>query len=202
LVAARGGNVSAAAADRLLGQLPGVSRTIEAFGERPATDFLTPLASLPRLFATDAASIPAPAGYLRAPEEAVERWRRRLGPPGRFRVGLAWSGNPEHALDHNRSTTLATLAPLLEVPGVDFYSLQVGPRAAEIEQLGLTGRVVDLAPALGDFAETAAAMTLLDLVITTDTSVPNLAGALGRPAFVLLGALPDWRWLLERSDSP
>ncbi len=206
LVAARGGTVILAvqpALRRLLAQLPGVSRTIDAFGERPDTDFLTPLASLPRLFRTDFASIPAPEGYLRAPEEALSRWRQRLkGGEPRLRVGLCWSGNPEQTLDRNRSTTLATLAPLLEVPGVSFYSLQVGPRAADIVAHGFADRIVDLGPALSDFTETAAAMTLLDLVITTDTSVPHLAGALGRPTFVLLQPMPDWRWLLERSDNP
>lgn len=206
LVAARGGTVILAvqpALRRLLAQLPGVSRTIDAFGERPDTDFLTPLASLPRLFRTDFASIPAPKGYLRAPEEALPLWRQRLeGGEPRLRVGLCWSGNPEQTLDRNRSTTLATLAPLLEVPGVSFYSVQVGPRAADIVAQGFADRIVDLGPALSDFTETAAAMTLLDLVITTDTSVPHLAGALGRPTFVLLQPMPDWRWLLERSDNP
>lgn len=206
LVAAQGGTVILAvqpALRRLLAELPGVSRTIDAFGERPETDFLTPLASLPRLFRTDFASIPAPEGYLRAPKEALPAWRRRLeGGAGRLRVGLCWSGNPEQALDRNRSTKLATLAPLLEVPGVSFYSLQVGPGAADIAEQGFADRISDLVPELSDFAETAAAMTLLDLVITTDTSVPHLAGALGRPTFVLLSPMPDWRWLLERSDNP
>ncbi|HUH84040.1 MAG TPA: tetratricopeptide repeat protein [Stellaceae bacterium] len=206
LVAAQGGTVILAvqpALRRLLEQLPGVSRTIDAFGERPDTDFLTPLASLPRLFHTDFAAIPSPEGYLGAPEEALERWRPRLeGGDERLRVGLCWSGNPEQALDRNRSTRLATFAPLLDVPGVRFYSLQVGPGAADIAGQGFADRIVDLGPALSDFTETAAAMTLLDLVITTDTSVPHLAGALGRPTFVLLHPMPDWRWLLERSDNP
>jgi tetratricopeptide (TPR) repeat protein len=206
LVAARGGTVVLAvqpALRRLLAQLPGVSRTIDAFGERPNTDFLTPLASLPRLFRTDFASIPSPEGYLRAPEEALQRWRQRLkGGESQLRVGLCWSGNPEQALDRNRSTTLATFAPLLAVPGVSFYSLQVGPGAADVARQGFADRIVDLSPELSDFTETAAAMTLLDLVVTTDTSVPHLAGALGRPTFVLLQEMPDWRWLLERSDNP
>jgi hypothetical protein len=206
LVAARGGRVVLAvqpALRELLAGLPGIEHCIAVGSALPDYDFLMPLASLPHVFATERATIPSPDGYLHAPSDRLERWRRRWpGPSPALRIGLAWGGNAEQSLDRNRSTTLATFLPLLDVPGTEFYSLQVGPRAAEAATLARQGRLVDLAPELTDFAETAAAMTLLDLVVTVDTSVAHLAGALGRPAFVALTYLPDWRWYLEGADNP
>jgi tetratricopeptide (TPR) repeat protein len=206
LVAARGGEVVLAVQASLaplLAQLPGAARTFAVGDERPVTDFLMPLASLPRLFTHDLAEIPAAGGYLRAPDAALERWRARLGPQSAaLRVGLAWAGNPDQDLDRNRSASLAALLPLLDIPGIDFYSLQVGARAAEIAAQGAAARLVDLGGEIRDFVDTAALLSLLDLVITVDTSVAHLAGALGRPGWVMLSALPDWRWHLDRSDCP
>jgi hypothetical protein len=143
------------------------------------------------------------AGYLRAPEEAVARWRARIAPADAgLRIGLAWGGNPEQSNDRNRSATLAAFLPLLEIPGTRFHNLQVGPRTAEIAELGLGERLVDLNPHLTDFVETAAAMTALDLMITVDTSVAHLAGALGRPNWVALTFLPDWRYHRAGTENP
>ncbi|HUC68405.1 MAG TPA: tetratricopeptide repeat protein [Stellaceae bacterium] len=206
LVAARGGEVILAVQPplaSLLAQLPGAARTFAVGDERPVTDFLMPLASLPRLFTHDFAEIPAADGYLRAPDAALERWRGRFGPQSaKPRIGLAWAGNPEQDLDRNRSASLAALLPLLDIPGIDVYSLQVGARAAEITAQGAGERLVDLSAEIRDFVDTAAILSLLDLVITVDTSVAHLAGALGRPGWVMLSALPDWRWHLDRSDCP
>jgi tetratricopeptide (TPR) repeat protein len=206
LVAARGGNVVLAVQPpltRLLASLPGVLHC-QAYGRTLAPfDFLMPLASLPRIFATDFASIPSPGGYLRAPSAALERWGARFAalPPAQ-RVGLAWAGNPEQAMDRNRSMSPEALLPLLDLQDCRFFNLQVGPHAADLAKLGVGDRLIDLSADLMDFAETAAAMSQLDLVITVDTSVAHLAGALGRPAFVMLTALPDWRWHIEREDCP
>ncbi len=206
LMAERGGRVVLAVQPplrRLLGDLPGVASCHDVGGAVPPFDFLMPLASLPRLYQTTRATIPATQGYLRAPEDAVARWHARIAPPGaELRVGLAWGGNPEQSNDRNRSATLAAFLPLLEVPGTRFYNLQVGSRVAEIAELGLGDRLVDLSPHLTDFAETAAAMTVLDLMITVDTSVAHLAGALGRPSWVALTFLPDWRYHRSGTDNP
>jgi tetratricopeptide (TPR) repeat protein len=207
LMAERGGTVVLAVQPplrRLLGDLPGAASCHDVgAGAVPPFDFLMPLASLPRLYQTTRATIPATPGYLRAPEEAVARWRTRLAPTGAgLRIGLAWGGNPEQSNDRNRSATLSAFLPLLEVPGTRFYNLQVGPRVAEIAEHGLGDRLIDLSPHLTDFAETAAAMTVLDLMITVDTSVAHLAGALGRPSWVALTFLPDWRYHRSGADNP
>jgi tetratricopeptide (TPR) repeat protein len=206
MVAARGGTVVLAvqpALRDLVGGLPGVAQCIGVGSGLPPYDYLMPLASLPHLFDTGRATIPTPEGYLKAPPDRLERWRRRFAEPSRaLRIGLAWAGNAEQSNDRNRSTSLAAFLPLLDLPGTEFYSLQVGQRAAEIGALPGAQRLVDLSPELSDFAETAAAMTALDLIVTVDTSVAHLAGALGRPAFVALTYLPDWRWYLTGSDNP
>lgn len=168
----------------------------------PAFDLQCPLLSLPRAFATTPGSIPA-APYLTPPPTATIRWEKHLpadgGPP---RVGLVWAGRPTHTNDANRSIGLATLAPLLAMPGLRFYALQVGPRVAEIARLGLGRQLADLSPLLLDFGETAAALARLDLLVTVDTAVLHLAGALGTRFLALLPFAPDWRWLPGRDDTP
>jgi hypothetical protein len=116
----------------------------------------------------------------------------------RLRVGLAWAGNPHHKNDANRSIAWEQFATLTELDGVDFFSLQVGPRAADCAG----SEVVSLEGQLNDVAATAAVIEPLDLVITVDTAVAHLAGALGKPTWVLITAMPDWRWQLSRTDSP
>jgi tetratricopeptide (TPR) repeat protein len=164
-------------------------------------DVYTAVLSLPRLHRTTLATIPATVPYLAVPAAARQRWAERIGNGEGLRVGIVWAGNPKHINDLNRSLPLNALAPVLGVAGVRFFSLQVGGREREIERLP-EGKVTDLAPELGDFIESAAAIAALDLVIAVDTSVAHLAGALGKPVWVMLPWVPDWRWLLDRSDSP
>lgn len=160
------------------------------------------LLSLPRLFKTRLETIPASVPYLRAPAAAVQRWRSRLEGLAGLKIGLVWAGNPEHANDARRSLDLATLAPLFIVPGTSFVSLQVGPPAADLKKHGRgKSPIRDLASRLTDFEQTAAVVSALDLVLTVDTAVAHLAGALGKPTWVLLPWVTDWRWMLEREDN-
>jgi hypothetical protein len=149
--------------------------------------------SLPRVFGTTLDTIPAPDRYLSADPERALAWRGRL-PDGR-KVGIALSGNPKHSADRRRSVPLDLAVPLPDIPGMSFVNLQHGDAA---HGLGLP----DLTPWLTDYAETAALIDNLDLVVTVDTSVAHLAGALGKPVWLLLPHAPDWRWLLGRTDSP
>lgn len=167
----------------------------------PPFDVHCPLMSLPLAFGTMLDTIPPNVPYLYAPAERVERLRPRLVGATRPRVGLVWSGKPSHKNDHNRSIPLADLAPLLAVPGVSFVSLQREYRDADIPALDRFG-MLRLDDALTDFADTAAIIAQLDLVIAVDTAVAHLAGALGKPMWILLSHIQDWRWLLAREDSP
>ena len=167
----------------------------------PDFDVWCPLLTLPRILGTRIDSIPATVPYLAARAGVTERWRRNFEGMSGLKVGFTWTGNPRHVNDLRRSIELSKLAPLLDVPGVTWVSLQVGRQEPALTELA-GGRIVDLAPQLTDFAETAGAMMNLDLVITVDTVVSHLAGALGRPAWVMLPFSPDWRWMLEREDSP
>jgi tetratricopeptide (TPR) repeat protein len=168
----------------------------------PPFDLHCPLMSLPLAFRTDVATIPAAIPYLAASRERIEAWRARLPPTQSLRVGLVWSGNATHRDDHNRSVALARLAPLLDIPGVQFVSLQKDLREADAQTLAGEPRIADAARDFGDFCDTAAAVALMDLVITVDTSVAHLAGALGKPFWLMLPLCPDWRWLTDRDDSP
>jgi len=167
----------------------------------PPFDVHCPLMSLPLSFGTTAATIPASVPYLRAPSERVNAWRARLAHFGKPRIGLVWSGKPSHKNDHNRSIALSRLEPVLSVPGVTFVSLQREYREADIPALARLP-ILRLDDALTDFADTAAAIGELDLVIVVDTAVAHLAGALGKPLWLLLSHIQDWRWMHERSDSP
>jgi tetratricopeptide (TPR) repeat protein len=204
LVAARGARVLLEVQQpltRLLAGLPGVAQVI-AHGERlPEFDQHCPLLSLPLAFGTDLASIPAPRAYLSADAAAVARWSEALGERRVPRVGLAWSGSVRHRNDRNRSVPLGTLARLL-APGVEFVSLQKELRTEDRKALRAIPALRHFEDEMHDFADTAALVDCLDLVITVDTSVAHLAGALGKPVWILLPYAPDWRWLLEREDSP
>ncbi|HTZ00289.1 MAG TPA: glycosyltransferase family 9 protein, partial [Rhodocyclaceae bacterium] len=159
--------------------------------------------SLPLHFGTTIESIPAELPYLHAPPERLERWRGRL-PAAGYRVGLVWRGNPGHRNDANRSLpSLATLAPLWSVPGVSFVSLQKGRGEDEARSSPAGRALLPLGQDIGDLADTAAIVAQLDLVITVDTAVAHVAGALGKPCWIMLPRLlVDWRWLLDRDDSP
>ncbi|MBI3570748.1 MAG: glycosyltransferase family protein [Gammaproteobacteria bacterium] len=186
---------------RLLMEMGDVS--VVADGEPlPEFDLQLSLMSLPRVLGTTLASIPADVPYLRADSVDVRTWNRKLDDKDHFKIGLVWAGNRRHLNDRNRSCTLETLAPLAAVSGIRLYSLQKGEAAAEIRNAPANMQLVDLNDELVDFADTAAVIACLDLVITVDTAVAHLAGALARPAWLLLPFAPDWRWMLAREDSP
>jgi ADP-heptose:LPS heptosyltransferase len=140
--------------------------------------------------------------YLHAPPERLVAWQARFAETPRPRVGLVWSGKPSHKNDHNRSIPLATLAPIVRQAGLTFVSLQREYRDADRAELECWPNLKRFDHALTDFADTAALIDQLDLVIAVDTAVAHLAGAMGKPFWVLLSHIQDWRWLLGRADSP
>ena len=157
--------------------------------------------SLPLAFGTTLETIP-PSSYLPAlPAGRVRAWDARLGARDRLRVGLVWSGNPKQANDRNRSMPFATLAPLFDLDAT-FVSLQKEVRPQDATLLRSRTDIIDLTADLTDFVETAALIQNLDLVISVCTSVAHLAGTLGRPTWVMLPYVGDWRWLIGRDDSP
>jgi len=166
----------------------------------PRADFHCPLLSLPYALKTDLQSIPDQTPYLYADTGLMEKWQALLGPKRRLRIGLAWSGNPEHRNDRHRSIELATLLPLME-EDVEWISLQKVVRGRDVTLLE-ESRIRSFADEINDFSDTAALMQTLDLVITVDTAVAHLAGALNRPVWVLLPDPPEWRWMRDRTDSP
>ncbi|HEV2220887.1 MAG TPA: glycosyltransferase family 9 protein, partial [Casimicrobiaceae bacterium] len=181
---------------------PGIDRAIRPGEASPDFDFYADLMSLPRVFGTTLSSIPVDIPYLHAPAHVRMPWRDRLaGVPG-MKVGLVWAGDPKHARDRQRSIPLAMLSSLIEVEGTRWFSLQKGSAAAAAKAAPFEGVVVDLAPELYEYVDTAAAIENLDLVVTVDTSVAHLAGALGKPVWVLLPHCADWRWMEEREVSP
>jgi tetratricopeptide (TPR) repeat protein len=185
----------------LLAVLDGV--TVVARGETlPPFDVHCPLGSLPLACKTTLASVPAPIPYLQASAARLERWRGRLAAlPGK-RIALAFAGNADHINDRNRSIALERLRPLLATPGASFISVQRDVREGDRALLGDRTLITDLGAELADFSDTAAVLALADLVITVDTAVAHLSGALGRPTFILLPFWPDWRWTLDRATSP
>ena len=204
LVAARGGQVVLAVQQRLhrlLAHTEGARQVITDGGTVSDLKWQCPLLSLPRAFGTDSNSIPAKVPYIYADPELAEAWRERM-PATSLRVGLVWGGDPKHSQNFRRIIPLEVLAPLTYLEGTTFYSLQMGPPAEQIKQLGERVRLIDLQNEQRDFADTAAIVANLDLVISIDTSVAHLAGAMGKPVWILLFKSPDWRWLLEREDSP
>ena len=206
LVAALGAHVILevqAPIQQLLGGITGVANCIgRSSTPSLAFDLHCPLGSLPLALGTRLDTIPFADQYLAAPPAArVKAWEDRLGARDRFRVGLVWSGNPAHRNDQDRSIALRRLAPLLDCD-VQFVSLQKDVRDRDRAFLGEHPDLVDLTEHLTDFSDTAALMSCLDLVISVDTSVVHLAGALGVPVWTMLPFNPDWRWLLNRDDSP
>ena len=204
LVASRGGRVIFEAPvelHRVFATIEGVDEIV-AFGDPlPEFSWQCPLLSLPLAFETTLRNAPDNVPYLTADDESVDFWQRRMAGP-QLKVGLVWAGRPEHKRDRHRSMALAELAPLAAIPNVAFYALQKGAAVGEAEHAPPGMRLEILSPLLGDFADTAAAIMALDLVISVDTSVAHLAGALGKPVWILHAHAPDWRWLEKRSDSP
>jgi tetratricopeptide (TPR) repeat protein len=206
MLAARGANVVLVVQDALcplLSGLEGVSECLPgSSGARiPPFDFHCPLASLPLLFGTRLETIPSATPYLpHVPLQCMQVWEDRLG-HGPLRVGLTWSGNPEHVNDHNRSMPFRMFISLLDA-NATFVSLQKEIRSTDASAFRERTDIFDAAPYLTDFSATAALVSCLDLIISVDTSVVHLAGALGKPTWVLLPQTPDYRWLLGRNDSP
>jgi len=182
--------------------IPGVAEVNRHGDLLPRFDVHCPLLSLPRVLGTTQASLPDRVPYLSVPMVARSRSQAWIGAetPG-LKVGLVWAGNPQHQNDRNRSIPFSTLAPLFELAGVRWFSLQLGAHAADLVQAP-AGRILDLSPHLQDYVDTAAVLEQLDLILSVDTSVAHLAGALARPTWILLPCVPDWRWMLGRNDSP
>ncbi|KAA0576473.1 tetratricopeptide repeat protein [Azospirillum sp. B21] len=181
---------------RLLSSMPGIAGVVPRYDPAPPHDFHVALASLPYLLRATLYTIPAPLAYLRAEPALVESWRARLGPRRGLRIGLVWAGNPEFKGDRLRSPGLAAFRPLLDLPGVSVYGLQKGAGRRDLDRCGpLPASFVDLGADIADFADTAAIMETMDLVVSSCTGPAHLAGALGRPVWTVLPFAPDWRWL-------
>ena len=193
---------------RLLATVPGVVGTVPMGAPPPPYDYHQQMMSVPGLVGTRLDTIPADIPYLAADPAAIEAWRQRLSALPGPKIGLVWAGNPRandpgaRLVDSRRSMALTRLAPLLRVPGFSFVSLQMGEAAAQIAELAPELRLFDAMDDITDFADTAALCANLDLVISVDTSVVHLAGALGRPVWILSRHDGCWRWLLDRDDSP
>jgi len=196
----RGGKVIVACQPEmasLLGGADGVETVVDRHGALPPFDVHCPLLSLPGMFKTTLRNIPADVPYLRADETRVRQWLNRIPADNRRKVGLVWSGG---AHPPGRAVPLEQLARLAEIPNIWFCSLQKGEAAAALRSSQI--QMADWTDELHDFADTAALVENLDLVISVDTAVAHLAGAMGKPVWVLLKFVPDWRWMLQRADSP
>jgi tetratricopeptide (TPR) repeat protein len=208
MVAARGAKVILEVPPelrRLVEHTLGSAVQIVTRGSRlPDFEWHSPLMSLPLVFRTDLASIPAQFPYLKTDPQFSAELTQHFASPDKtgLHVGLVWSGSSRHTRDPQRSIALAQLASLTEIRGATFYSLQKGPAAKDLLNMPIDLNLIDLSGYLNDFADTAAALANLDLLVTVDTAVAHLAGALGKPVWILLTHNPDWRWLLEREDSP
>jgi hypothetical protein len=185
----------------LLANLEGVARSIAAGDPLPPFDLHCPLMSLPRAFKTTLATIPSSAKYLHADPGALARWSARIGQRSRPRVGLMWSGNPENTIDPRRSIRLADLIPHLPRE-LQYFSLQKQLRDADRVTLDTCPDIVSFDAELMDFTNTAALSACLDVIVSVDTSIAHLCGALGLRTWVLLPETPDWRWMRQRDDTP
>ena len=204
MVAAGGANVvlhCQEALASLLGRVEGVGSTVAAGVDVPRHDIRVPLLSLPRIFDTTTQSIPGRVPYVAASPSKARVWQAKLAKYPGLKVGLVWAGDPRHRNDRNRSMPAAALSPLLAIEGVRFFSLQLGERRQEVTYFP-ADTAVDLSSDIASFEDTAAIMANLDLVVTVDTAACHLAGALGRPVWVLLSVAHDWRWFEAREDSP
>jgi Flp pilus assembly protein TadD len=188
----------------ILQTVPGVKQFCHRWNDVPGHAAHCRLSSLPYLFQTRLETIPSQMPYLKADPARVAAWRERFArqlPPGR-RIGLAWTGRPTHPNDRRRSLALSRLRPLAEATDAVFVSLQKPMPASDLEAIPLFRGMLDLSGDLADFGETAAVIENLDMVVTVDTSMGHLAGALGKPVWIMLPKAADWRWMLDRSDSP
>ena len=183
---------------RLISTVPGIHKIV-ALGETlPQFDVHAPLLSLPYILGTTLETIPVSNSYLKA----LESVKIKLDSLAKLNVGIVWSGNPENPDNQKRSCSLKDFLDILDIPDLNFYSLQKGIASHELNDIPDSITVNDISSQLQDFADTAAVVEQLDLIITVDTSVAHLAGALGKQVWLLLCYNPDWRWLLNREDSP
>lgn len=200
MVKARGGRVVVACAPpigKVMETVEGVDQVVTSDAAIPPHHFKVPVMALPRIFRQDIDNIPSHIPYIKAPPVML------MGGEGAKRVGIVWAGSNTHDNDHRRSMPASELKPLLETPGVAFYSLQYGERFAELEQAGLAGKVMRISDQqMSDFHQTAGYIEQLDLLITVDTAVAHVAGALGKPVWTLLAFANDFRWLKGREDTP
>jgi tetratricopeptide (TPR) repeat protein len=186
----------------LMSAIARVSDVVATDEPLPAFDIHCPLMSLPLAFATKVATIPASVPYLWPPAERIEKWKNRVAPGGARKIGIVWAGSAVHRNNHNRSIALTQFGRMLSTPDLRFVCLQKDLNEADLEVLHGFGGVELLGDEVADFADTAAIIAMLDLVVSVDTSVAHLAGALGRPVWVLLPFSADYRWMLDREDSP
>lgn len=184
----------------LLKNLDGVAQLVAKGSALPTFDYHCPLMSLPLAFKTDLETIPAPDNYIASDPSKVLAWQNRLGAKTKPRVGLAWRGSPKQSSDRHRSVGLAALLPLL-CPQIEWFSLHKEVRESDARLLSSRADIRHFGDEM-DFVETAAVVELMDLVISVDTSIAHLAGSMGKPLWVLLPYIPNWRWLLDREDSP
>jgi FkbM family methyltransferase len=202
---ARGASVVLLARDNLKSMskyFAGVDRVVSDPSQlKEGFDYHIPTMSVPSVLGTSLNSIPAEVPYLSTDPVRAERWRQRLASDQRLKVGLVWAGNPRHERDRFRSMSLSALDRVLAIENIGIYSLQKERSSRDVETLSRRG-VVDLATEITDFCETAAAIQAMDLVVTVDTAVAHVAGALGKPVWILLPAAGDFRWLKGREDSP
>lgn len=204
MVAARGAKVVLEVQPellRLLSNLKPPEQVITAGESYAPVSWRCPMLSLPRVFGTELSTIPSLVPYLSPDPQETDVWSDRLARPGHFKIGLAWAGSPQHPRNRERSIPFSLLLPLFHLPQVSVWSLQKGAAAQEARAFRTKVEMGDLA-SCRDLAEIAAAIMALDLVICVDTAVAHLAGALGKPVWILLTHVPDWRWFLHREDSP
>jgi tetratricopeptide (TPR) repeat protein len=191
--------------DALIAQVSGDAQRFRLWREAPAFDAYASLSGLPRVFEANLKTIPAPVPYLRADPKRLAHWRSRLRamtPVGHRRIGIVWGGRPTHGNDRNRSIALRQLGPLAGLKDTVLVSVQKGEPLAQVGSYYGAAPLLNLGPEIGDFEDTAAIVENLDAMVTVDTSVAHLSGALGQRTLVLLPFAPDWRWLRERSDTP
>jgi len=209
LVKSRGGSVQFSTKPpllRLFANFPGIDEVIEHTAAVIAwtqSDLVVPLVSLPYIFGTTLHTIPAGVPYLNVEQHSKDVWRKRMNcQESHCRVGLVWAGNPANVSGQIRTCGLKAMLPLACIPGVTFYSLQKGEAAQQANTPPTGMRLIDLTDDIEDFADTAALIMNLDLIISIDTAVTHLAGALGKPVWTLLPLACEWRWLLARDDTP
>ena len=187
----------------LLRNIQGVSHVISRDEQLPEFDVHYPILSPPLIFRTRLEAIPAKIPYIVADRVLVKEWKDRVqSDNAKFRIGLVWSGNPKNKNDRSRSCPLNIFSTLAKIEGISFYSLQKGEASCQVKNPPDGMKLIDYTEEIYDFSDTAAFIENLDLIISVDTAVAHLAGALGKTVWALLPFAPDWRWMLNRKDSP